>query len=346
MLKANFRIDLSAIPVMIVLTAFFTLQSCSGDSPYVKETFVMGTKASVTIYGLGESDAGRAASDAMGEMHRMENMMSVWKRDSELSRLNRESMGKPLRVSEELSLLVEKAIDFCGSTDGAFDITTGPLIELWGFRAGEPAIPDDGDIEKAAGKTGCHMVRVDSLTREITLEPGTELDLSGIAKGYSVDRCAAVLRELGIESALINLGGNILAIGSPPGKEGWKIGIRDPLGSRNIVGTIVLRNAAVATSGNYENFLEVGDDRYGHIIDPRTGYPCGDVLSVTVMAPDAVSADALSTGLFVLGLQDARTVLDRMPEIKAVIALPQDDGVTFVTIGDFGGDLSLQGSSE
>ena len=185
------------------------------------------------------------------------------------------------------------------------------------------------------------LIMLDVESKSIILPPGMELDLAGIAKGYAVDRAAAILRDHDVERGMVNLGGNIYAIGSPPGKKGWSVGIRDPRGERSVVGSLFLEDEAVATSGNYENYIEIEGRTYGHIIDPRNGKPVSHMLSVTVVASSALQADALSTGFFVLGPEGSRSALELLKGIKALFALPTGETVRYEELGDFMGTLTL-----
>jgi thiamine biosynthesis lipoprotein len=324
--------------------ALILLPSCADEEPYVKETFVMGTAAWVTIHGLNESAAAEAAEEALRELHRIESIMSSWKKDSELSRLNRESDGKPYDVSRELYHLFERSIYYSHLTAGAFDITARPLVQLWGFQGGKAHLPDSQEIEDTMSRVGYGKVMLDGESTSIIMPPGMELDLAGIAKGYGVDRAVAILRERDVESALVNLGGNIYALGTPPGERGWTVGIRDPEGGRKVVGSLLLADEAVSTSGNYENYVEIDGTVYGHIIDPRAGRPVSHILSVTVIAQTALEADALSTGLFVLGPESGEKALELLPEVGAIFALPNGEGIIYRTVGEFGERLTLEES--
>jgi len=298
----------------------------------------MGTRGTITIYGLPEEEAGEAAAEATREMHRIESVMSTWKDDSEISRLNRGSEGKPFEVSKELAGLLEKARVFSEKTSGAFDVTAMPLVRLWGFQGGEAKLPTDEELAAALARTGWRKMRVDLEASTVTLLDGAQIDLAGIGKGYAVDRCAAILRERGVSSALVDLGGNMFAIGSPPGRDFWAIGIRDPEDPSGVIGKLLLSDEAVATSGNYENFVVIEGKRYGHIVDPRTGMTVDHVLGVTVVARTATESDALSTALFVLGPEDSRGIPEAFPGVRAVFALPGD---VFEFTGDFGDRIEL-----
>lgn len=311
---------------LVLAASLAAVSACSGDEPYEKETFVMGTRASVKIYGLSTEDAGLAAAEALRELHRVESVMSNWRERSEVSVLNRESRGRTHEASRELLGLVDSSIHYSRITLGAFDITARPLVRLWGFQGGASRLPSGGEIAGALLRVGSNRISIDTAACTITLPRGTELDLAGIAKGYGIDRSVSILRELGVRNALVDLGGNIYALGAPPGRRAWTVGIRDPRGSTGIAGTIGLRDEAVATSGNYENFVEIGGTRYGHIMDPRSGRPVEGVLSVTVIASTALAADALSTALFVLGPSRGSEILEGIPGVRALFATPDTDG--------------------
>ncbi len=312
--------------------------SCSNEAPFIKETFVMGTRAVITIYGLDDETASEAAGKALHELHRIETVMSNWIEDSEISLLNHNSEGLPVKVSKELFDIIEESFRYSRLTSGAFDITARPIVQLWGFQGGSPRVPSEEEIASALEKVGYHLVRLDRENLTVTLPARMEIDLAGIGKGYGVDRCVSILKERGVKSALVNLGGNMYAIGSPLGKEYWSVGIREPHGEDGIVGRLLLKDEAVATSGNYENFVTIGGRRYGHIIDPSTGRTVDHILSVTVIAPSALAADALSTGMFVLGPERGAAAAEKIPGLRAVYALEDD---TYEFAGEFGKKLIL-----
>jgi thiamine biosynthesis lipoprotein len=338
------EINLIHRPQLLLAVILCLSVSCEREKPYSKETFVMGTEAWVTIYGLDGQKAEAAASEAFRELHRIEGLMSNWKKESEISLLNRESNGAPHRLSSELFHVISRALYFSDITAGAFDISARPLVQLWGFQGGTARLPADLEIDAALQKVGYKKIMLDIESESIILPPGMELDLAGIAKGYAVDRAVAILKKHGVERGMVNLGGNIYAIGSPPGKKGWSVGIRDPRGDRTVVGSLLLEDEAVATSGNYENYIEMEGQIYGHIIDPRIGRPVSHILSVTVVAANALQADALSTGLFVLGPEGSRDALELMQGIRALFALPNGETVIYEELGSFSGSLTLDDS--
>jgi thiamine biosynthesis lipoprotein len=326
-----------ALAAILILSA-----ACEPREPYTKETFVMGTKAWVTIAGMNDRDAERAAQAAFREMYRIESVMSTWRPSSEISRLNAQANGMPFPVSRELCSIIDSSLFYSKATAGAFDVTVRPLVRLWGFQGGEATLPSNEEISRALSAVGYDKISVDAPASTVTLPTGMQIDLAGIAKGYAVDRSVAALAGVGVRSALVNIGGNIYAMGAPPGEKGWRIGVRDPKGGLDTVGTLILRDEAVATSGNYENFVEIGGKRFGHIIDPRTGWPVSRVLSVTVVAPTGLASDALSTGLFVLGPDDGRVVADGLAGVAALFALADDRGIVYRSAGDINRRLTLK----
>jgi thiamine biosynthesis lipoprotein len=323
----------------ILLLLLLSLPSCDRDAePYIRQTFVMGTRGTITIYGLPEEKAQEAAAAAAAEMHRIESVMSTWKEDSEISRLNAESQGEPFQVSPELAGLLARAGEISAATAGAFDVTARPVVRLWGFQGGEAKLPTDEEIADALATVGWEKMAVDLSASTVTLAGGATLDVAGIGKGYAVDRCVEILIDHEVTSGLVDLGGNMYAIGTPPGRDAWSIGIRDPKDPKGVIGKLMLTDEAVATSGNYENYVVINGRKYGHIVDPRSGSTVEHVLGVTVISKTATDSDALSTALFVLGPEGGKEIPGTFPGTRAVFALPDD---TFEFTGDFGGKLEL-----
>ncbi|MBD3179077.1 MAG: hypothetical protein GF417_05495 [Candidatus Latescibacteria bacterium] len=291
------------IILFLLVPAMALGSSCTTEKPFRKNTYVMGTMAAISIYGISEERADSIAGIAFHELHRLEQMMSTWNPDSDISRLNSSAGSLSAPLPRELLDLIEISKQFSSLTSGVFDITSRPLSRLWGFQEGSDSIPSAESIKRVGRRVGFEKISIQGSS--VILPAGTEIDLAGIAKGYGVDRCADILRENGVRSALIDLGGNIFALGSPPGKRGWVVGIRNPVETDSIIGYMILRDEATASSGNYENYIERDGKKYGHIIDPREGEPVsGPIRGVTVIAPTATAADALSTSLFVLGPEE------------------------------------------
>jgi len=258
----------------------------------------------------------RAADIAFREIKRIENLLSYYRDNSEVSRLNKQGR---LEVSPETLFVIKKAGEFWQATQGAFDVTVAPLLELWGFSGGNYRVPDDIKIKETLELIGFDKVRISGNIIEFKTE-GMKIGLGAIAKGYAVDCAARKLKLAGIKSALINAGGDIYCLGDKGGLP-WRVAINPApsTGERRlrvrrggIAGYLELKDKAVATSGNYEQYFSVGDTRYCHILDPRTGRPADtDIASVTVIADDCLTADALATSIFVLGKEKGRELAER-----------------------------------
>lgn len=259
----------------------------------------------IEMYGPDASALPRIADDALDEVDRIDRLMSHYKADSPLSRLNREAARHPVAVDTELFDFIVEATRYNHQSGGAFDITVGPLMKAWGFFGGEGRMPTDEELAAARRHVGATHVRLNPIDRTIAFdEEGVELDLGGIAKGYAVDRAVAVLRRRGIVAALVSSGGStIYGLGAPPDRTGWSVSIQDPLDRRMFAQTVTLNNRALSVAGTSEKYFEADGVRYSHIMDPRTGRPVQGVVSVAVLAPTGTAGDALDDALFVMGAE-------------------------------------------
>ncbi len=232
-------------------------------------------------------------------------------------------------MTQEDIFLLKRALKFSEQTGGAFDITVGLLQQLWGFKEDNPHLPQEEEIVDALRHTGCqHMAFLDGSVR---LKKDMIIDLGGISKGYAVDRVVHLLKEKGIAEGLVDAGGDLRIFGSKPDGSKWVIGIKHPKERGTVLGTFEIDSGAVATSGDYErSFIENGT-RYHHIIDPRTGYPALECISVTILANDAVTADAFATGVFVLGPEKGMQLVEDLAQIEAVIAYRKNGKMEIVT---------------
>ena len=274
-----------------------------------------------------------AVQDALDEIDRLEAQMTVYRDDSEVSRLNRAAAGGPQPVESRLYDLLRLARGLGASTGGAFDLTAGPLIRCWGFSRREGRVPDDESLQRALGVTGWDRVAFDDERRSVRfLAEGVELNLGSIGKGYALDRAAERLREAGLESFLIHAGhSSIYAAGDSSSGPGWEVAIRDPHAGERSLGSVRLRDRGMSTSGVGEQFFVAEGRRYGHILDPRTGRPAEENVLVTVVAPSAAVAEALSTAFFVMSADEVRRYCEARPEVGTLLvaATPVDpDGRT------------------
>jgi thiamine biosynthesis lipoprotein len=274
----------------------------------------MACEYAIEAYGLDGNALPRIVDEAFDEVDRIDRLMSHYRSDSPLSRVNREAAEHPVAVDPELFDFIADAMRYQRESNGAFDITVGPLMKAWGFFRGEGHIPTDEELSAARVVVGGGHVKLNPASRTIAFdEPGVELDLGGIAKGYAVDRVAGLLKRREIAAALISAGGStIYALGAPPGRDAWPVAIQDPIDSRKIALTLHLKDRAVSVAGSSEKSFEAGGVTYSHIMDPRTGKPAQGVLSVVVLASTGTDGDALDDAFFVLGPERSRAYLNRL----------------------------------
>lgn len=262
----------------------------------------MDTVMTITAYGNNSEGAVKAAEN---EINRLDALLSVRNENSEICKLN---SNKSMDVSEDTLALVNRADEINALTEGAFDITTEPLSRLWGFYSGlQNRVPAQNEIDSALKNVGAEHIKIDGSC--ISLDENTSIDLGGIAKGYASASAAQILEENGVSSALISLGGNVRVVGSKPDGADWSIAVTDPDDNSKQIGVLSLSNKAVVTSGGYQRYFEENGKIYHHIIDTETGYPAKSGLkSVTVVSEDDTLADALSTALFVMGLEKSSSL--------------------------------------
>ncbi len=313
-----------AIVLLLIATALahHTAEMWRSRACLKRQFPVMGTIAAFTLYGNAEQTA-RAAAAARAEFDRIVKLCNLYDPESELSRLNREAAQNPFVCSEELWELLEEARHAYEVSDGAFDISAKPLMDLWGFyRKRGDFPPSAAEIAGACDRVGLDKIRFDEEARSLFFTvPGMALDLGGIAKGYAVDRAAEAVQESGITRGVIDLGGNLRLLPEPPpGMECYRIGIRDPE-QRNAVLPEVLELAGVSlsSSGDYERFVTLGSKRYGHIMNPLTGVPAPGRCAVTVIAPAALQADWMSTAVFICGEPLAERLEEDFPGVEVLI---------------------------
>jgi thiamine biosynthesis lipoprotein len=289
----------------------------------------MGTRFTIILYAPDAGTATRASNAAFKRVEELDATMSDYRETSELMRLCRNSGGRWMKISNDLfSVLVESQI-LARLSEGAFDVTAGPIVRLWrrARRTGE--MPDPRSLARAVELTGYDKLRLDAKTRSARLDkPGMLLDLGGIAKGYAADEAMAVLKRRGIRRAMVAAGGDIVVSRPPPGKSGWLIGIA-PSGpiDQPPENYLLLCDRAVSTSGESEQHVEIGGVRYSHIVDPRTGIAVTCHSSVTVVAPTGKISDSLATAASVLGPERGLQLIDSTLGASAIISRATQDGV-------------------
>jgi thiamine biosynthesis lipoprotein len=289
----------------------------------------MGTTFRIVLYAPDEKVAKTAADAAFKRIAELDGIMSDYKSTSELMQLCKKAGGEPVPVSDDLFRVLTRALEISRLTDGAFDITVGPVVRLWRIARRTMKLPDPDDLSHARALVGYDKVQLDPKNKTVRLTTkGMLLDLGGIAKGYAAQAALEVLRQHGIRHALVAGGGDIVVGDAPPDAKGWRIGIA-PLENPNAKPQriLLLTNAAVSTSGDAEQYVEIGGKRYSHIVDPKTGLGLTTRMSVTVVALDGKTSDGLATGMCVLGPERGLPVIEKIGN-AALFVIAGDKGPT------------------
>ena len=321
------RFTVWALVMIVAALAPVQWLGATGDSNVSQiSRYLMGTSIRVEAYG-GTLETRRAAIDeafaAMGEVDRL---MSDYRDDSELSNVNRRAALVDVPISAPLLAVLDAAFRVSRASEGAFDITVGPLVRAWGFKTKTPHVPTTAELAALRDVVDYRQIRLDRERGTIRFaRPGVAIDLGGIAKGFAVEVAAGSLQRRGL-SGFIDAGGNQFMVGLPPGKRVWTVGISDPDSPGMLLGALDVSEGSVSTSADSSNFLVADGRRYGHLLDPRTLQPSEAALSVTIVARDGTLADALSKAVFVLGPTDGLALLDTFPGVSGIIAYRRADG--------------------
>ena len=291
--------------------------------PWEDTVFAMDTVMEFKVYGQPELQ-----EQTRELISHVENLWSVTNKESEIYTLNHQGQTD---LSPETEDLLKKGLELCRRSDGALDLSIYPVVRTWGFTTGEYQVPEDETLRRLAAAVDYQKISLDETAHTASLPQGTEIDLGSIAKGYTGDRLAALLKEAGVTSALLNLGGNVQTIGGKPDGSPWKVAIRDPFGDGNL-GVAEIKDQAVVTSGGYERYFEQDGKTYWHIMDPKTGYPAdSEFVSVTVIGDHGVVCDGFSTALFVMGLDRAAELWRQSNDFDAIFV--DHDGNVTITEG-------------
>jgi thiamine biosynthesis lipoprotein len=307
----NLRLGLR-LATLLLLAPFPVQAEWLGDARPM-----MGTEVSVYLWSA-DGDAGLAAIESVfQEADRIDRLMSTYKYDSEISRINREAAGSAVVAGEELYRLISRSLEISALTDGAFDISYESVGQHYDFR--ERQRPDDATVKSELEKIDYRYIQLDESTQSVRFaREGVRINLGGIAKGYVVERAISILRVKGIENAIVTAGGDSRLLGDRRGRP-WVVGIRDPRKDGEVAISVPLQDEAISTSGDYERFFDEDGVRYHHIIHPGSGTPAGGVHSATVFGPDAVTTDALSTSVFVMGVDKGLKMIASMPEYEGIV---------------------------
>jgi len=288
----------------------------------------MGSDFEITVVAKTQLEADKQIGIAIGEISRIEALISSWKPTSETSNINKNAGVSPVKVSDELFSLIQRTLQISNLTDGAFDISYASMDKLWKYDGSMTQMPSKEAIKKSVAKVGYKDIVVDPQNSTVFLKnKGMKIGFGAIGKGYAADKAKKLLISNGVSGGIINASGDINSWGSKPSGSSWQVAITNPLNKNKAFAMLPIKDAVV-TSGNYEKYVTFNSRRYSHIIDPRTGYPSQGIISVTVFAPKAELADALATSVFVMG---AETGIDRINQLKAVECIIITDTGTIIT---------------
>lgn len=298
----------------------------------------MNTVVEITIY---DKNSQKLVKELFNEIQTMENKYSRYIAGSEISKVN-ENPGIPISVSEDTFSLVEQSLYFSTISNGLFDISIGPLVDLWDINSETPKVPLQSEIDSAKERVDYRNISIDTDNRTISVAEGISLDTGAVAKGFITDNLVSILRQKKVESALLNLGGNLYLHGLKPDGSFWTVGIRNPFGLQgDYIATVSLKDMSIVTSGIYERFFEKDGKRYHHIINPKTGYPeDNELASVSILSPSSTKCDGLSTACFLLGLNDGMELIEKLDDVEAIMITK--DKEVYLSSGIKNGEIALK----
>lgn len=290
----------------------------SGDDPLKRTEFVLGTSVTISLYDHQSSDL---LNKAFNKLRDLEDILSINKSDTLIDTINKNAAIKSVKVDSETLFIITKSLEYSTLSDGSFDITIGPIVKLWNIGFPDARVPSPEEIDAKLNLVDYRQIEIDQSNNAVFLKSkGMLIDLGGIAKGYAADEVVKMLKQNGTRHALVDIGGNVYALGTKPDGSLWKIGIQDPFNPRGrVIGSIALSDKSIVTSGIYERYLEEGGKKYHHILNPDTGYPFeNELASVTVITSNSIDGDALSTSVFSKGLEDGLEFVDTLEDVEAI----------------------------
>lgn len=299
--------------------------------PIIKEFYVLGTIVQLKVYG---KNAEKAILEATKRLNDIDNKMSIFKDYSDISKINLNAGGDYQKISEDTYEVIKSTVKYCKLTNGTFDPTIKPTVSLWAIGTDKAKVPNKNEISSKLNFTNYRDILFNDEKKSVKLRYKNQgMDLGGIAKGYAADEIRDIFIKNKIKSAIIDLGGNIFALGKKEHSVPWKIGIQNPLKQRGeFVGTINVKNKSIVTSGNYERCSYINGKRFHHIIDPRTGYPSeSTIISATIISDRSIDGDGLSTGVYIMGLEKAINLIESLNGIDAIFITK--DNKIYVTSG-------------
>lgn len=318
MKKKTFQLAAQVFVIIFV----FLLSACNPQKEMVTDsTYMLGTYLQLSLWTEDKAEGMAVIQECFQRIRQIEQKMSVNIEDSEVNEINRHAGKEYVAVSDDTMAVIRKGFAYAELTDGAFDPAIGRLVKLWGIGTERERVPKPEEIQEALKYVDYRGIKFQDENKVKLDIDGMQLDLGGIAKGYAADAVTKIIREKGIKHAIINLGGNVVALGKKADGAPWKIGIQDPFEPTGThMGVIEVADQTVVTSGNYERYFIRDGKRYHHIIDPKTGYPSENgVISATIITDSSIDADALSTSVYVLGLEKGMNLIESMEGVECII---------------------------
>ncbi|MEP6931703.1 MAG: FAD:protein FMN transferase [Flavobacterium sp.] len=304
------------LPIVLFLYSF----TCTGQIMRKRTTLLMGSRFDITIVAEDSLTAVTRINETIAEITRIENLISDWKSDSQVSEVNQNAGIRAIKVDREVFDLTKRAIDISEMTNGAFDISFAAMEKIWKYDGSMTDMPTPEQVKKSVEKVGYKNILLDSLQSTIFLKfPGMKIGFGSIGKGYAADKAREVMEAKGVKAGIVNASGDLTTWGKQPNGKEWTIGITNPFDTEKFVKIFSLKREAVTTSGNYEKFVELNGKRYSHIINPITGYPATGLVSVTVFGPSAEMANGFSTSLIVMGRKAGLQLINQYPEYSCLM---------------------------
>ena len=314
----------------LLLFVFVSCRNSAQQAPVEQTRFLMDTAVRVAVYDreIPRRKIDVAIDRAFEAMKEIEAKTSIHIDTSEVSRMNQAAGGNTVRISSETMDILYRAIETSRTTQGAFDVTIGVIKSLWAFDSDNPSVPDESFIRSLLSKVDYRKIHLRD-TEAFLSEPGMQIDMGGIAKGFVIDQGVQSLKKSGIHSGLVEAGGDLRILGLHPRRNRWKIGVRHPRSQAGeLIGVIETDETSIATSGDYERYFIKDGKRYHHILDPNTGFPASGCVSVTIVTESALMADALATAVFVLGHEEGMSLIDRLEGVEGLI-LYEEEGLKY-----------------
>ena len=330
-MKKRLLTILLTVFLVVYFTGCSTKNTEDSKDPVSKTEMFMGTVIKVTLY---DHQSDEVMDKVFDKLKEIDDIVSINKKGTEIDEVNKNAGIKPVKMSDTSFDIISSGLKYSKLSNGDYDITVGPLVKLWSIGLPEAKVPTQDEIDNSKKLIDYDKVQINEDTKEVYLEEkGMMLDLGSIAKGYAADEAVRVLKEAGVKRAIVDLGGNIFAMGSKSEDKGWTIGIQDPVELRgNALGSLEVKNKTVVTTGIYERFIEKDGVKYHHILNPETGYPYDTNISgISIIADKSIDADALSTLIFTKGLEDGLKMVDDMKNVEAVFVT--NDKQVYITSG-------------